>query len=268
MGVDVGGTKTLLAVFTKAGKLSKTARFETLHNYSRFLDALSDNIRGLEVDNFSAVCMAIPGMIDRDNGVGVAFGNLPWKNVHIGEFVEKLTKAPVLLENDANLAALSEANLIKEDIEKILYVTISTGIGTGVITNGVIDPELADSEGGQIILSHRGKQMMWEKFASGKAIHRRFGKQAREINDEATWKTITHDLARGFIDLIAVLQPDMIIIGGGVGTHFAKFDDLLEAQLKKYETPLTKIPPLRRAKRPEEAVIYGCYELLKERFGG
>jgi len=265
LGVDVGGTKTLLAVFTKDGRLKQTARFATPHNYSRFLDALTENIQGLGVDDFSAVCMAIPGMVDRKNGVGLAFGNLPWKNVHIGDFVEKLTKAPVLVENDANLAALSEAKLLKHDVEKVLYVTISTGIGTGIITNGIIDPEFADSEGGHIMLSHRGKQMMWEKFASGRAIERRFGKQARDINDRATWKTITHDLALGFIDLIALLQPDVIIIGGGVGTHFNKFDDLLKAQLKKYETPLVPIPKLIRAKRPEEAVIYGCYELLKAR---
>lgn len=267
LGVDVGGTKTLLAVFTKSGQLKQVERFATPHNYSKFLDALSEGIKGLDVDDFSAVCLAIPGMVDRETGVGLAFGNLPWKNVHLGEFVEKLVKAPVLVENDANLAALSEAKSLSGDIKKVLYVTISTGIGTGIITNGIIDPEFADSEGGHIMLSHKGKQMMWEKFASGKAIERRFGKQARDIHDEATWKTITHDLALGFIDLIALLQPDVIIIGGGVGTHFNKFDDLLKAQLKKYETPLVPIPKLRRAKRPEEAVIYGAYELLKVRYG-
>ena len=267
MGVDVGGTKTLLAVFTKSGKLQKTIRFETPHNYSRFLDALSQNINELGVADFSAVCLAIPGMIDRNKGIGLAFGNLPWKNIHIGEFVEKLTKAPVLIENDTNLAALSEAQFITKGTEKVLYVTISTGIGTGVISNGIIDPELADSEGGQMLLSYRGKQTAWEDFASGRAIQRRFGKQAREINDEATWKTITHDLALGFIDLIAVLQPKVIIIGGGVGTHFNKFDQLLKSQLKKYETPMTPIPPIVRAKRPEEAVIYGCYQLLKAHYG-
>lgn len=267
LGVDVGGTKTLLAVFTKKGVLKTTVKFKTPHNYSGFLDELTKEIKALEVENFSAVCLAVPGKVDRLNGVGISFGNLPWENVHIVDFLEKLTKAPTVIENDANLAALSEAKLIAEEYKKVLYVTISTGIGTGIITNGIIDPELADSEGGHIMLSHNGKQMPWEKFASGKAIKRRFGKRARDINDVATWRTITHDLAIGFIDLIAVIQPNIIIIGGGVGTHFNKFDDLLKERLKKYEIPLVPIPPIVRAKRPEEAVIYGCYELLKACYG-
>ena len=263
LGVDVGGTKTLLAVFTQDGQLKQSIKFETPHNYSRFLDALTENIRGLEVQDFRAACIAMPGRIDRDKGVVLAFGNLPWKNVHIADYLEKIIKAPVIVENDAKLAALSESKLLTGDFKKVLYVTICTGIGTGLITDGVINSGMADSEGGLILLSHNGKQTPWEKFASGKAIERRFGKQARDINDEATWKSITHDLALGFIDLIATFQPEVIIVGGGVGTHFDKFDDLLVAQLKKYETPMVPIPKLVRAKKPEEAVIYGCYELLK-----
>jgi glucokinase len=263
LGVDVGGTKTLLAVFTKDGTLKQTVKFKTPQVYGQFLDALLENMRTLEVSNFTGVAVAVPGTVNREDGIGLSFGNLPWKNVHIGDFMEDLTDAPVSVENDANVAALAEAKLLKKEYEKVLYITISTGIGTGIITNGIIDPEFADSEGGHMVLSHNGKPMLWEKFASGKAIEHRFSKQAREINDEATWKKITADLALGFMDLIAVLQPDIIIVGGGVGTHFKKFDDLLVAQLKKYETPLTPIPKIARAKNPEHAVIYGCYELLK-----
>lgn len=267
LGIDVGGTKTLLAVFTKDGQLRQTARFETPKDYERFTKSLADNITSLSMEQFSAVCAAIPGLVDREKGMGVAFGNLEWRNVPIGPFLEELTGATVLIENDTKLAALSEAKLLSHDVDRVLYVTISTGISAGVITDGIIDPGFADSESGQILITHQGRQMTWEDFASGKAIQRRFGKQARDINDEATWKTITHDLAVGFFDLIAIVQPSLIIVGGGVGTHFDKFDNLLEAALKKFETPMVPIPPLVRAKRPEEAVIYGCYELLKARFG-
>jgi glucokinase len=69
------------------------------------------------------------------------------------------------------------------------------------------------------------------------------------------------------VDLLAIIQPEVVIIGGGVGTHFDKYGKLLETELKKYQTPLVPIPPIRAAQRPEEAVIYGCYELVKETYG-
>jgi glucokinase len=61
-----------------------------------------------------------------------------------------------------------------------------------------------------------------------------------------------------------MIQPDLIVIGGGVGTHFEKFEKPLLNELKKYENPLAPTPLIRKAVHPEEAVIYGCYELAKE----
>lgn len=266
LAVDIGGTKTLLGVFTKEGHLKEKFRFETPQKYDTFLTVFRRHVEPLLAQNFAAICVAVPGLLDRKLGRGKEFGNLPWKNVPIQKDIEIITSSPVIIENDANLAGLSEAQNLKDDFKKALFITISTGIGTGIITNGVIDSAFCDSEGGHIMLQYDNKPTKWEGFASGKAIEKRFGKQAREINDDKTWNTITHDLARGMIDLIAVIQPDVIIIGGGVGTHFEKFDDLLKKNLKKFETPMTPIPPLRRARRPEEAVLYGCFELLKDRY--
>lgn len=267
LGIDVGATKTLLAVFTKNGEIKQSVKLKTPHNYSQFLDVLTEGIHSLDEKDFAAIGLAIPGVVDRENGVGIAFGNLPWKNVHLVSYLEKLTNTPVLIENDSKLAALSEAILIKDDYRKVLYVTISTGISAGLIVDGVIDPELADSESGHMLLEHKGHLTKWQDFASGKAIFKRYGKLASEITDQAEWKVIAHDIALGLIDLIAVLQPDVIILGGGVGANFSKFKVPLMKQLKKYEMPLVPIPPVRMAKRPEEAVIYGCYELLKAHYG-
>jgi predicted NBD/HSP70 family sugar kinase len=263
VAVDVGGTKTLVALFTNSGEIRQKVRFETPPKYDEFIDQLKNTINSLDHSDFSAIAIAIPGRIDREKGVGVAFGNLQWKNIPVKKDLQKIFHVPVLVENDANLAGLSEARLVMSDFKKVLYVTISTGIGTGIITNGVIDKEFIDSEGGQMALEHNGKILQWEDFASGKAIYNRFGKQASDIHDDATWKIVTNDIAAGIVNLIAIVQPNLIIIGGGVGSHFDRFDDFLKAKLKKYETPLTPIPPLKRAKRPEEAVLYGCYELTK-----
>ncbi len=267
LGVDVGGTKTLLAVFTKDGKLKKSVRFETPQNYSRFLDALTDNIKGLAVDDFSAACVALAGAVDREKGIGLAFGNLPWKNIRIVEFLEKYLKAPVLVENDAKLAGLYEAKYIKGGYKKVLFVTISTGVGLSLIVNGVIEEDTNDLGGAVFTLQDGAKTITLDKLASGTAIVKKTGKRASELNDPKAWKEISRDMARGLIDVIALLQPEVVVIGGGVGTHFKKFEVPLSVALRKYEMPIMKIPPVVQAQKPEEAVIYGCYELLKARHG-
>ncbi len=267
LGVDVGGTKTLLAVFTKDGKLKQSVKFPTPQNYSQFLDALTENIQALGVVDYQSACVALPGLVDREHGIGLRFGNLPWKNVHLVEFLEKYLKAPVLVENDAKLAGLYEATNVKDKHKRILYITISTGIGISLIIDGVIDTSLGDRGGNSFMLQNGKDTISWEKLASGKAITQKYGKQASEIDDPEIWKVISRDFAKGLIDVISLLEPDVVIIGGGVGSHFKKFGKFLKAELKKYEVPIMKIPPVLPAKRPEEAVIYGCYELLKARHG-
>ena len=263
LGIDIGGTKTLIACLDKHGVIKQSVKFPTPRIYSAFLKELALNVATLTTNKFFAVGVAAPGSIDRTHGIAKSFGNLPWQNVPLKRDIQKMLGCPVIIENDANLAGLSEALLLPR-YACVLYVTISTGIGTGIITNQEIDPEFADSEGGHIMLEHQGKIQMWEKFASGQAIVKRFGKRASEINDQKTWKIITRDIGLGLYDLIAVIQPDAVVLGGGVLTSFDKFDDLLNKELQRYATPLTPIPPVLQAQRPDEAVVHGCYVLAKD----
>lgn len=265
LGIDIGGTKTLVASLNNKGVIIESRKFPTPKIYTEFLKELAINVANLSTEEFRYIGVAAPGRIDRDKGVVEAFGNLSWKNVPLKHDVYRMLHTPVVIDNDANLAGLSEAMLLKQHT-CVLYVTISTGIGTGIITNQEIDPEFADSEGGQILLEHKGKLQTWENFASGSAIVRRFGKRAGEINDQKTWKIITADIAIGLYDLIIFIQPDVVVLGGGVLTHFDKFDDQLLAQMKRLATPLSPIPPIVRAQQPDEAVVYGCYELAKRAY--
>jgi len=266
VAVDVGGSKTLVAIFDKLGQILQHKRFETPQNYKKFIEELAATIRELAVDQkIEAVCCAIPGLVDRINGVGLSFGNLPWRHVPIrGDLVGIAGEVPVLIENDAKLAGLSEAVLVKNKYKKVLYLTISTGIGDGYIINGVIDPAMADSEAGQMMLEHHGSLEKWEDFASGRAIKTKYGKLASEITDEHVWHDYVKGLAQGIDELVATLKPDVVIIGGGVGTYFDRFGHFLVHELKKYENKMVEMPPIIAAKRPEEAVIYGCYELIEQ----
>jgi predicted NBD/HSP70 family sugar kinase len=267
LGIDVGGTKTLVASLTNEGVITESTKFPTPKNYHEFTLQLKEAISGLHTKEFRAGGIAIPGLVDRKHGTGIAFGNLPWAHVPVQADVERMIHAPVVIENDANAAALSEAMLLKHDYSVVIYVTIGTGIGTGIIVDQKIDKAFEDTEGGYMLLDHKGKLVQWQKIASGRAIFERFGKRASDINDEKTWKLISRDIARGLIELIAMAPPDVIVIGGGIGTHFHKYEKWLNAELKKYETPLTPVPPIRQAQRPEEAVVYGCFDLAKERYG-
>lgn len=263
--VDIGGTKTLVAVFDAGGAIIEQRKFETPKKYDAFIKALEDCVSQLTTTDFLAACVAVPGMVDREAGIGRDFGNLPWQDVPVQADCEGIFRCPVLLENDANLAGLSEALAVPE-YEKVLYITISTGIGTGFIVGGKIDPSMEDMEGGQLLLEHDGELVKWESFASGKAIVAAYGKRASELDDPAAWQTLSRYFAMGIIDLLAITQPDVIIIGGGVGAHFDKFEKFLGESLKKYENPLVPIPPIRQAKRAEEAVIYGCLELARSTY--
>lgn len=263
LAIDIGGTKTLVASFTNEGKLSKTIRFKTPKEYKTFIGVLKAALARFGDHNFLYGCVAIPGKVDRKNGIGIAFGNLEWEDVPIKRDIRAFVNCPIIIENDANLAGLSEALNVIDDYKKVLYLTISTGIGAGITIDGSIDPDFADSEPGQMKLLYNDRMQLWEDFAAGSAIKKRYGKLAKDINDKKTWKEVAHTLAIGINSLVAVIQPDAIIIGGGVGSHFKKYQKLLEAELEKYSTPLTPVPPLLHAEHAEEAVIYGCYQLAQ-----
>jgi glucokinase len=264
LGIDIGGTKTLLARFTKDGGLQETLKFPTPKDYKEFKKELANNVARITTKPWTMAAVAAPGVIDRETGVVSRLGNLTWKNSPLKSDVESLINAPVLIENDAKLAGLAEARLIKPLPKRALYVTISTGIGLALIKDGVIEQEYGDSGGQGLFFEREGKTVTWESFASGSAIVKRFNKRASDIKDPHVWKLISHDIALGLIDEYAAIQADIVIIGGGVGTHFNSFKVPLRAALKKYESNLIKAPKVIGAKNPETAVIYGCYQLMKD----
>lgn len=266
LGIDIGGSKTLLAVFSHSGEVVYKNKFPTNPDYSKFLEDLEEAVcEQISKYRIKLCCCAAPGYIDRKRGIVRYFGNLKWRNVPLKEDVGRiLGDTAVLVENDAKLAGLSEALLVQKKYTKVLYITIGTGIGDGIIINGKIDPELADSEAGQMVIEHNGKLKRWEDISSGRALLDRYGKRAAEIESHAVWREYAHGLSKGIDALASILQPEVIIIGGGVGTHFEKFGKLLEEELAKFENPMVKIPKIIKAKRPEEAVIYGCYDFIKQ----
>lgn len=265
LAIDIGGTKTLLGLFENDGDLKKTYKFETPASYNEFVVLLTHELPAFIGSHHIHECVAaVPGKLDREHGIAIAFGNRPWAGVPIGKDIEHIIGMPIKIENDANLAGLSEALLVPE-YRKVLYITVSTGIGGAYVVDGRLDNNLIDSEPGQTMLEHDGKLVTWEHLASGKAITAKFGMRASDITDEKAWYVIARNIAIGLISVISTTDPDAVIIGGGVGTHLDKFKDKLEEELRIYKSAVVDMPPILKAQNPEEAVIYGCYALAQQK---
>jgi glucokinase len=269
LAVDIGGTKVLLAVFASDGQPVTEHKIPTPKDYPELISAIASALKNeLGGFSFSHACVAVPGWIDFENGIARNFGNLPWENVAIREDFERLVPGiKVLLHNDAKLAGLSEARFISDQYRKVLYLTVSTGIGGGIIIDNKIAPDFENFEPGQMKLEHEGQLTDWEDFASGRALVAKYGKRASELQDPVSWKEFAGLISLGLEVLLATVQPQVVVIGGGVGTHFEKFKDFLEEDLNASRNPLVPIPPLIKAHRPEEAVIYGCYEYIRQNIG-
>jgi len=257
--VDTGGTKTLVASFSEDGTVGLMVKFPTPPTTTEYVKLLTETLLEQYGDKtVDAVVIAIPGIIK--DGVAVWCNNLGWANFDVATaFKGVLGNAPVFIENDANLAGLAEARSLKKMPRFVLYVTVSTGVGTGAIVNGRIDPTLQHGQGGLTLLEYDGSMHQWEKFASGRAIYRIYHKFGRDIHSKRTWRQIADRISRGFLALTPILQPDLIVIGGSMGVFFDQYSEPLQDILKKKMPPHIPVPKIVQAQHPEQAVIYGCY---------
>ncbi len=259
IAVDTGGTKTLVAGFTRDGKIASDIKFPTPKSTIDYISSLEKAIREVAgQDTPKVIIVAMPGIVT--DGVAIWCNHLGWRNFDVRTPLAKLFPGvSILVENDANLAGLAETRILKPMPVSALYVTISTGIGTGVITAGRIDPGLRHSEGGRALVEFDGTVREWESFASGSAIYKTYGQYARDITKKQTWDQIADRISRGFLAVVPIIQPDIIVIGGSIGTYFDKYGPQLQAILREKLPSHIPCPHFQQAKHPEQAVIYGCY---------
>lgn len=263
LGIDVGGTKTLLAVFDEKGEILKEFKFPTPKDYQDFLAELEKALEEFKDYQIVACCCAIPGEVDRKNGLGVRFGNFAWTNIPLLDSIKKITGlSKVYLENDAKLAGLYEY-IAEVNYKNLLYIAIGTGVGIAVVKEGEIQLDVHDLGGHIFMLDHNGQQKTWDEVSSGRSIVSKYGKKASEIDDPEIWQKYVVGLANGLSQLIKTYSPDVVVIGGGVGAHFKKYGQFLLDELNK-KAEGRAIPPVLQAKRPEEAVIYGCYDFIRQ----
>ena len=215
VGIDIGGTKLATVVADTAGNILNKVRKPTLAErgpeYARQLlfDMVHETIElaGLERTAISAIGVSCGGPLDTKTGIVYSPPNLPgWDALPLKSQLESEFEIPVTIENDANASALAEYRFGGgRGYNAVLYMTMSTGIGGGIVLDGQVYHGANDSAGEvghQILLPDGplcgcGKRGCLEALCSGPAIARRA--QAAVRNEKASATTLL-DLAGGHIE--------------------------------------------------------------------
>ena len=248
VGVDIGGTQTRVALVNDIGEVFKKEAFKTLKdNPVENLNKINEIIKSFNVD-VVGVGISCPGPLDLKNGIVLTPPNLPgWHNFHLKAESEKIMQLPAFVENDANLAGLAEAVYgAGKGLDIVQYLTISTGIGGGLTINKEIyqgsngfAQEIANSilwkDGPQQGILKKGSL---ESISSGTAITKRANDlgllvdHAGEVNDLAKAgnkdAAVIMEDAKEYLSnmlaiMIAILDPNIIVLGGGVALKIDGF---------------------------------------------
>lgn len=259
VAVDTGGTKTLIATFDRDGTTNILEKFPTPRDTTEYAKTVADQIlKHCEPGEVDAICVAAPGPID--SNILQRAKNLGWQTVDISRLLaSRFPSTPIYIGNDADLAGISEARRLGDQPGRCLYVTLSTGIGAGLSYDGKLLPGFGRFEAGWMHLLYDGKFQEWEDFASGSSFYKRYGQYGSEVNDPDKWHDFAKRASSGLAVLIPMFQPNTVIIGGSMGTHFTKYSSFLRQELESVIPSFMAETDIVQAKHPEEAVIYGCY---------
>ncbi len=257
--IDIGGTKTIVALVSSRGKILHSIKFETIPDQKLFYENLVQQLRiNFVVSEVEVIAVAMPGIV-KDN-VCVWLGNLPWKRFDIAKKLTKDFKKPVYVENDANLGALGEA---RRTPERCLYFTFSTGIGGGVVSDGKIIKKYQDFEPGHTIYTYHGIKKEWEDFAAASSVNQKYGKPVSEITGRDAWNDISDRILLGVAPLTASIKPDRIIFGGPLGLQLPRYRRQLRKKLATLLPKNVTMPRFIKARYGSFSVIQGCYLYAK-----
>jgi glucokinase len=276
IGIDVGGTNLAAGVLNEDGRL--LSRIMSPTDVSQSSEKLCEDMlrislesvtaAGLSPAQISGIGIGVPGSVDRKNGIILYTPNAPFRNTPVRRIIQSIWNLPVVLENDANCAALGEyyAGNAK-GCHSAVVVTLGTGIGVGVILqdNLFLGGNQNGLEGGHTVIMvdghpcNCGRKGCWEQYASATALKRiardamikdpgsmmwtlcensleqlngRIPFQAAHIGDTTAREVIEKYLgyiAAGLTNLMNLFQPEILCLGGGVSNE-ANEDFLIPLQ--------------------------------------
>ena len=263
IGIDIGGTKISIVLATHTGKILAKDRFPT-QKWRRAKKSIQDICKSIDMLLRSkkltrrallGIGIGVPGPVNPQNEMIERSPNLEgWAGLPIKKMLTRAFGCPVFVDNDANAAVLGEKYFgAGRGLSNFAYVTVSTGIGSGIVANGRLMQGASGSAGEfghmTIVVGGEpcacGKRGCLETYASGRSIGKfakralqkgrrskipLFCKRKGEITGEAVSKASAAGdrlaiqireqaadyLGVGLGNLMNVLNPERIILGGGV----------------------------------------------------
>lgn len=255
IGVDLGGTQMRAARFDEDLNILERVAEPTQARQGRdkVIERLLDVIARVvpeDTNSLSGIGVSVPGPINPHEGTVVAPPNLPgWHNVPIRKIIQERFSTPTFLGNDANVAALAETMRgAARGYKYVIYLTISTGIGGGIIDDGhlLVGAQGLGAEAGHMMFIVDGEVMDLEQAASGTAIERQ-AKARLEAGAESKMRDIVggdvdkvttkivgqaaadgdklavelieragYRVGLGIVSLLHLFNPQIIVVGGGV----------------------------------------------------
>jgi fructokinase len=258
IGIDIGGSKIAAMILDGAGQEQARCRSEITHDYDGTVDKISETVSQLEAQAGRAdtIGISMPGVISR-SGEPLMMSNLPWlRDKPFRHDLEQRFKRPVRIGNDANCFALSEATDGAAAGARLVFgVILGTGVGGAIVVNGniVTGANASAGEWGHNSLPWRrgdegveiecgcGQIGCIETWLNGAALSREYaalsGKEAiakdisdfADAGDEAAQQVIARyaeRLARALASAINFLDPDVIVLGGGLSEIVSLYDQV------------------------------------------
>jgi glucokinase len=278
LAVDIGGTKHSLGLF-EGSSLLRRATYPTdaeggrLWMLSRLPPAITEFLGAAR----PAACgIGFGGPVDfAAQRVGRSMHAGGWQDFPFATALEQRLGIPCRMDNDGNLGALGEFRAgAGRGVASLLYVTLSTGIGAGILLDGKIlrGADSLAGELGHVPLEPDGPECScgargcFEALCSGRAIEAREGRPAAELLDDRAFRAgYVRSLARGLRVALMLLNPHRVILGGGISKAGAPLFSDLRAELRR-QIPASL--PVRADIQPaalgDDSVLWGARWLAEE----
>ena len=229
IGLDIGGTKVMAAAANKKGEILERIHLQTPTALQEGLDLLKDAVLQLAKERrVLAIGAAIGGPLDWEQGIVSPLHQPEWRGIPLKEIMETEFGCPFYVDVDTNIAALGEYKFGGERPERLLYMTVSTGVGGGLLMDGKI---YRGMQGGHPEVGHQaihfhcsfpervhcdcGAPDCLEALISGTGIRRVYGKPAEQLNSDE-WREVGVNLGLGIRNIACFYTPDVVVLGGGV----------------------------------------------------
>ncbi len=273
LAIDIGGTKFSLAVFEGDRMLERQSHATD----ASILDRIAAIIQEWKARySFDRCGIGFGGPVDFENQRVILSTHVPgWEGFDLPHHIEKLVGLLPIMDNDANAGALGEAVYgAGRGFRPLFYMTLSTGIGGGIIASGDTVYRGADSYAGEIghmTIRPNGPECLCgsrgclERMCCGLWLERDHGRPASELmRDPAFVERYVVDLALGLKAAIMLLNPARIVIGGGISKAgdrlFVPLRQELSRQITAWSRARIDVVP---AALGDDSVLYGAVALAQ-----